>query len=51
MGSDRGTEETDPRIVGHVNEAEVFIYGIKTTALLDTGSCVSIISETFYKNN
>ena len=33
------------------NEAELDINGIKTKALLDTGSCVSVISVSFVKEN
>lgn len=35
-------------LVGSSNESEVSICGIKTKALLDTGSCVSTINEEFY---
>ena len=38
-------------LVGSSNESEVVICGIKTSALLDTGSCVSTISEQFYNTN
>jgi len=53
VGSERSTSDTekDPQLVGDVNEVSINIDNIRTTALLDTGSCVSIISETFYKEN
>jgi hypothetical protein len=52
-GSERSTPETkkDPQLVGDVNEVNLNINNNTTTALLDTGSCVSIISETFYKEH
>ena len=54
-GSNSGTtlcgDKTDPKIFGEVNEANIEINHIRTTALLDTGSCVSIISKAFYDEN
>lgn len=41
----------DPKLVGEVNEANIKLDNVDTKALLDTGSCVSLIAETFYKNN
>ena len=38
------------RIVGSANESIIFINGVKTSGLIDTGSMVTSISETFYKN-
>ena len=38
-------------LVGNVNEANVQIEGILTSALLDTGSSVSTISQTFFEQN
>ena len=38
-------------IVGTRNESVVFINGIAKKALLDTGSCVSTCSRSFYENN
>ncbi|VDI26540.1 Hypothetical predicted protein [Mytilus galloprovincialis] len=38
-------------LVGSSNESEVTICGIKTQALLDTGSCVSTINEEFYNKH
>lgn len=50
-GSNKGTDKKDPKMVGTVNEAEVSINGVRTRALLDTGSCVSVLSETFYREH
>ena len=36
-------------LVGNVNKANVQIEGISTSALLDTGSSVSTISQTFFE--
>lgn len=38
-------------IVGSSNEVEVKIGSVITTALLDTGSCVRIVSKSFYESN
>ena len=37
--------------MGSPNESEVIVNGIQTMVLLDTGSSVSTVSETFYKSN
>ena len=37
----------DPKLVGYINEADIEINGIHTKALLDTGSCVSVVSKSF----
>lgn len=51
-GSNIGTNgQNDPKLVGSATEAEVWINGIQTSALLDTGSCISAISETFFKEH
>ena len=48
-GSTLGTTENKgPKIFGDVNEANLEINNIYTRALLDTGSCVSILSKSFY---
>ena len=49
-GSNVGTHRIDPQLVGETNEVKVCINDIQTLALLDTGSCVSVISESFHKN-
>ena len=41
-------DKKDPKIFGEINEAKIDINNISTSALLDTGSCVSIISKAFY---
>lgn len=38
-------------IVGSSNEVSVLVNNIETKSLLDTGSCVSTISKTFYEQN
>ena len=49
MGSHVGTPENKgPKIFGEVNEANLEINNVSTRALLDTGSCVSILSKSFY---
>lgn len=54
-GSDRGTNKDqnkeDPNLVGEATETTVFIDNIETTALLDTGSCISSLGHTFYQKN
>ena len=35
-------------IIGSSNESDIIIEGIETKALLDTGSCVSILCQSFY---
>ena len=42
------TEDKGPKILGDVNEANLEINNICTRALLDTGSCMSILSKSFY---
>lgn len=44
-------KKQDPQLVGETSEVEVSIEGVKTKALYDTGSCVSTIGETFYKQH
>ena len=53
MGQNSSTtdENIDPKLVGQPNEVQVKIDGISTTALCDTGSCVSTCSEKFYEEN
>lgn len=51
VGSCKGTYEISPHMVGEVNEAAILLNGHDTTALLDTGSCVSIVAETFYREH
>ena len=38
-------------LIGPANETEVIINGRKVNALLDTGSQIILISESYYKNN
>ena len=44
------TEQSPNKLVGNVNEAHVSFDGHQCTALLDTGSMVSTVSETFYNS-
>jgi len=41
----------DPELVGKVNTVNIIVNNIPATALLDTGSCVSVLSESFYKEH
>lgn len=51
-GSTCGTQANkDPKLIGNVNEATVHINDIQPRTLIDTGSCVSVISKTFHDNN
>jgi hypothetical protein len=47
IGSKESTcnDDKDPKLVGHTNEVKI---DLETTALLDTGSCISAISKSFY---
>ena len=38
-------------LVGSSNEVDILLENIETKALLDTGSCVSTLSQSFYENN
>ena len=50
-GSDTGTQDQDPKLVGSVNEVDVLLNDIPVKALLDTGSCVSVVAEKFYNEH
>lgn len=55
-GPDGGTMNTEnvkngPNLCGKATEATVCIDRVETTALLDTGSCVSTIGKSFYDQN
>ena len=41
----------DPELVGKVNTVTIIVNNIPATTLLDTGSCVSVLSESFYKED
>ena len=51
-GSNSGTRQKDPKLVGTTNEERkketIELESNKTKALVDTGSCISTISESFY---
>ena len=46
-----GRVKKEPELVGETNEVKVLINNIDVNALLDTGSCVSAMSKTFYEEN
>lgn len=54
-GPDGGTnmdkKNNGPNLAGRPIETTVFIDGIETTALLDTGSCISCLGQSFYEKN
>lgn len=54
-GPDRGTDMQDmkngPNLIGDVTETSVYVGGIETTALLDTGSCISSLGNSFYQEH
>ena len=53
-GPDRGTNEdkqNGPNLAGKATESTVFIDGIETISLIDTGSCISCFGQTFYEKN
>ena len=51
--ADRNKSSIDPwaRLIGRANEEQIVIYGHPVTALLDTGSQVTHISEAFCQAN
>ena len=51
--SDQSTNKQmkDSKLIGNTNEASIKINNFETTALLDSGSCVSLISESFFKQH
>lgn len=55
MGSAESTNQLDKgpkcELVGETNEVSICIGNQPAQALLDTGSCVSIVSETYYREN
>lgn len=52
MGPDASTKQNNgPELVGHTNEAQIFINGKEANALIDTGSCVSTVNINFYNSN
>ncbi len=48
VGSNTGATGTDPKLVGSTNEVEIQLNNTVAKALLDTGSCVSVVAEKFY---
>lgn len=54
-GTDGGTvmdqKQNGPNLVGNATETSLYIDGVETTGLLDTGSCISSLKESFYQNN
>ena len=52
VGSDPSTlKKNGPELVGEVNEVDILIGKIPARCLLDTGSCVSVIAESFYNDH
>ena len=52
VGSNESTSaKNGPELVGDVNEVDIHLGGKETKCLLDTGSCVSVVSESFYVNH
>lgn len=52
VGSDASSGSAkDPKLVGDINQVKVRINNVDTTALLDTGSVVSMLSQSFYKEH
>lgn len=45
----QNTDSLFSRLVGESNDTEIFINGVKTKALIDSGSMVTCISEEFFK--
>jgi hypothetical protein len=48
IGPGTGTEEKGPKLIGSSTEANICINNIPTSALLDSGSCISSVSKAFY---
>lgn len=53
VGLNMGTnnQKKDPKLVGETNEVSITIGDTDTTALLDSGSCISAISYSYWKEN
>ena len=51
MESDQSTDKQDPKLIGNTNIAEILLNNTPATPVLYTGSCVSVIAESFYKQN
>lgn len=51
LGRQRDEQRQLPGIIGDTTEVEIKVNGITTSALLDTGSTVSTICESFYYEN
>ena len=51
--ADKNKSSTDPwaRLIGRANEEQIVINGHPVTALLDTGSQITHVSEAFYQAN
>jgi hypothetical protein len=48
LGPDLGTNKHDPLLVKNINEAQITINYVSSTAFTKSGSCVSIVSKSFY---
>lgn len=51
QGPNLGTDNNGPQLIGSSTETNIKINNIETTALLDTGSCISYISQSFYQQH
>ena len=43
--------KSDPKLIGNPNEADVIVNGVFSHSLLDTRSCVSVVSKSFVEKN
>ena len=52
-GPDQSTsnQTEGPKLVGNTNSVDIEINGFPVKALLDTGSSVSVVSQSFYNKN
>lgn len=47
---DNPIQNMSSRMVGHPNESKIFMNGLETRALIDTGSMVTCLSKKFYQS-
>ena len=51
VGNNRTSLKRETTLIGNSNESLVTIEGINTSALIDTGSCVSTVTKEFYEKH
>ena len=51
VGNNRTSLKRETTLIGNSNESSVTIEGINTSALIDTGSCVSTVTKEFYEKH